>query len=69
MESTDVNVIGSNEDIKLGLSHGKVLSTILGDKDGITLWLYVGTELGFFDASFDVYNDCKLKGLFLQDSM
>ena len=51
--STDVKMIGSDEGIKLVLSGGKLLGTILGNVDGITLRLDVGTELGSLYGSFD----------------
>ena len=41
--STDGKVLGSDEGIKLEISDGKVLVTILGNIDGITLGLGVGT--------------------------
>ena len=46
-------VLVFDEGIKLGLFDGKVLGTILGNADGITLRLDVGTELGYLDGSFD----------------
>ena len=36
-------MLGSDEGIKLLLSGGKVIVTILGYVDGITLGIYVGT--------------------------
>ena len=41
--STDSKVLGSDEGIKLGSTGGKLLGTILGDTDVITLGLDVGT--------------------------
>ena len=46
-----------------------MIGTILVDVDGIILGLDVGTELGSLDGSFDGYNDSKLKGLLLGDSL
>ena len=63
--STDGKVPESNEGIKLGLFDGKVLDTILGNVDVITIGFDVGTELGSFDGSFDVSNDGKIEGLLL----
>ena len=40
-------MIGCNEEIKLGSDDGKVLGTILGNVDVITLGIDVGTDLGF----------------------
>ena len=42
-------MLGSDEGIKLGLSDGKVLDTILGNVDEITLGLDSGTELVSLD--------------------
>ena len=42
-------MLGSDEGIKLGSTYGKVLDTILGNVDGITLGLDIGTKLGFLD--------------------
>ena len=36
-------VLGSDEGIKLGLSDGKVIDTIIRNVDGITLGIDVGT--------------------------
>ena len=44
--STDGKVIGYDENINVRLSISKVLVTILGNVDGITLDIDVGTELG-----------------------
>ena len=46
-----------------------MLVTIHGNVDGITLRLDIGTELEFLDESFDGYNEGKLEGLFLGDSL
>ena len=67
--STDGIVLNSDEDIKLGSSDGKVLSTILGYVDGITVVLDVVTDLGSLDVLFDGSNDKKLGSLFLGDSL
>ena len=69
---------GSDEGIKLRIYDGKVIDTILGNVDGITLRLDVGPELGslygYFDGSIDgnfegflhgdslMYNDGKVHG-------
>ena len=45
MVSTGGKVIESNEDIKLGSFNDKELGTILGNVDGITFRIYVGTYL------------------------
>ena len=58
--STDSKVIGSDEGIKLGISEGKVIDTILVNVYGITLWIDVGTDLSYLDGSFYVSNDGKL---------
>ena len=47
--STYGNVLGFYEGIKLGISGGKVIGTILRNVDGITLILDVGTEPGSLD--------------------
>ena len=53
----------------MGLCYGKVIGTILVNLYGITLGIDVGTELGFLDEYFDCYNDVRLEGLFLGDSL
>ena len=53
MRYTDGKVPGSDEGIKLGSTYGKVLGTILVNLDGITLGIYVGTDMGYLDVSFD----------------
>ena len=62
-------MLGSDEDIKLGLSDGKVIGTILGNVDGITLGIDVRTEMDYLDGSFDGSSGSKLEGLFLEFSM
>ena len=47
----------------------KSFCTILGNVDKITLWLDIGTELGFLDGSFDGSNEGKLDVLFIGDSL
>ena len=47
--STYDRVFGFDEGIKLELSHGIVLGTILVNIDGITFGVYVGTEIGSLD--------------------
>ena len=42
-------MIGSDKGIKLGLSDGKVIGTIIGNVDVITLGIDVGTDLGSVD--------------------
>ena len=44
---------------------GKVLGTIIGNVDEITLDIYVGTEIGYLDEYFDDRNDRNLESLFL----
>ena len=51
------------------LFYSRVLGTILVNIDGITFGFDVGTELGSVDGSFDGFNDDKLEGLFLGDSL
>ena len=57
---TDGQVIGSDEGINLQLFSREVLGTLLGDVDGITLGIDVGTDLCSLDLSFDSFNDGKL---------
>ena len=59
-------MLGSDEGIKLVYNDGKVLRTTLGNVDGITLGLDVGSNMGSLDGSFDDYNFGKLDGLFLK---
>ena len=42
-------MLGSDEVIKMGIYDGKVIGTILGNVDIITLGLDIGTELGSLD--------------------
>ena len=49
-------MLGSDEGIKLGFTYGKVVGTILGNVDRITLGLDIGTELVFLDEYFDCSN-------------
>ena len=46
-----------------------MLVNILGNLDRISLGVYIGTELGSLDESFDGYNDGNLKGLLFGDSL
>ena len=46
-----------------------MIGTILGNLDGITLWIYVGTDLGYLDGSYDGSNDGKLEVLFFEYSL
>ena len=55
-------MIGSNEGIKLGLSDGKVIGTVLENLDRITIGIDVGTDLGYLDELFDGSNDGSLEG-------
>ena len=61
--------LGSNKDIKLRLSEGKVTRNILVNVDGITPGIEFGTELGSLDGSSDGSNDEKLEGLFIGGSL
>ena len=62
MGSTDGNVLGSDEVIKVGISDGKVLGDILVYVYIITLDIDAGTELGSLDGSYGVGN---LEGSFM----
>ena len=62
-------VLGSNEGTKLGYTDGKVLDTILGNVDKITLGLDFGTELSYLDNIFDASNNRNFEGLLLGDSL
>ena len=48
----DGKVLGSDEGIKLGSNDDKVVGTILGNVDRITLGIDIGTKLGFLDVYF-----------------
>ena len=63
---TDGKVIGSDKVSKLSLFDGKVIATILGNVDEVTIALDVGTELGSLYRSFDYSNDGKFGGLFFK---
>ena len=63
--STDGKVIVSDEVVKLGFTHGKVIGTILGNIDVIALGLDVRTDLESLDGSFDGASDRKLEVLLL----
>ena len=65
--STDCKLLGSDEGIKLGLSVGKVIGTILWNVDGIILGIDVETDLGSLYGCFDGNNDVKLNGLLTGD--
>ena len=56
----DGKVRGYDEVIKIGYTYGKFLCSILVDLYGITLALYVGTELISLDGPFDGSNDVKI---------
>ena len=56
MGYTDGKVLGYDEGIKMGSTDDKVFGNIIGNVDIITLGLYIGTELGFLDGSFDGSN-------------
>ena len=58
--SIDGKMIGSNKEIKLGSTYGKVIGTILGNVDGITLGLQVKIELVSLDGSSDGSNSGKV---------
>ena len=57
MGYTDGKVLGYDEGIKMGSTDDKFFGNILGNVDIITLGLYIGTELGFLDGSFDGSNE------------
>ena len=46
-----------------------MIENILGNINGITLGLDVGTELGYLDVSVDGYNYGKIEGLLLGGSL
>ena len=62
-------MLGFDEGIKLGLSDGKVIGTILGNVDGIKIGLDVETNLGSVDGSIVGSNDVKLEGLLIVGSL
>ena len=66
--STDDKVVGSDEGIKLVLSYGNVIGTILINLYGIILGIDVGTELVSLDGSYEVFNHGKIERLSLGDS-
>ena len=53
-------VLISGEGIKMGLSYGKFIGTILRNVYVITLGVDVGIELGSLDESFGGSNDGKI---------
>ena len=59
---TDGKVLGSDEVIKRWCTDGKVLGTIIGNIDGNTLGIDVGTEYCSLDRYFDGSNDNDLEG-------
>ena len=67
--STYGKVLFSDEGIKLVLFDGKLLVTILGNVDDITIEIDVGTDLGSLDGSLGGSNDVNLEGLLLVDSL
>ena len=62
-------VLSFDEGIKVWFTDGKVICTILGNVDLITLGLDIGTDLGFLDWPLDGYNDGKLEALLTLDSI
>ena len=60
--------IGSYEGTRLGSTDGKVLVTILGNINRITVRIDIRTELGFLDVFFYGSNGGKLEGILLRDS-
>ena len=50
---TDGKVLRYDEGIKMGSTDGKVLVTILGNLNVITLGIDVGTDLGYLNGYFD----------------
>ena len=66
---TDDKALSSDEGIKLGLSGGKVLGTILGNVNIITLGVDIVTYMSPLDESFGGSNDGNLEGLFLGESL
>ena len=67
--SIDDKVLSYDEGIIIGPTDGEVIDTILGNVDGITLGLNIGTELGPFYRYFDGSNDSNLEGFFLGGSL
>ena len=61
--STDVKQLASDKRIKMGFSDVKVLGIIIGNMDGITFGIDVGTELGCLGRYFCGSNDGNLDGL------
>ena len=53
----------------MGYTDSKVFDTILRNVYGITLGIDIGTDMGFFDVSFDDCNDDKLEGLLIEGSL
>ena len=62
MGYTDGKVLGSDKGIKLGSNDGKLIGTIVGNVDIITLEIDVGTDLGYLDGSLDDSNYGLLEG-------
>ena len=62
-------MLGSDEGVKLVLSGVGFIGTILGNVDGITLGINIGTYMVSLDLSFDGSNDGKLERLFLGDTV
>ena len=51
------------------LSDGEVIDTAIGNVNGITLGIDIGTDMVSLEGYFDVSNDDKVEGLYLGDSM
>ena len=62
-------MIGSDEGINLVCTNGKLIWTIHGNVDGITLEFDVGTEMGSLYWSCNFSNVGKLEGLLLVGSL
>ena len=62
-------MFGSDREMRLALSGGKVLGTILRNIDRIAVGVDVGTEQVSLDGSFHFYNGGKREGLLLVGSL
>ena len=69
MGYTDGILLGSDAIMKLIVSGGKLIVTILGDVDLLTLGMNFGTELVSLDVFVDSCNDRKPEGIKLGSSL
>ena len=69
LKYTGGKVLGCDEGIKLGSTDGKFFCALLGILDGISLGLYVGTDIVYLGGSFDGSNYGNLEVSLIGESL